>query len=425
MKNFIVSLLLVGLSISQATQAWAEDNGLILRDTFDNVSPFKRENGYHEIPIFPLIGPAGLLRYYEPGEWCCGATTPSHINFSPVDQDHGRYLSINYSGSDNGSVTQDQVIYPIGAQMRPQEGTIAFWYRPHYSQNDASATDHIIAFKDRNDLPYNVNGEAQNVRVGQLSVAWAGWGGRKFFCAHLQELGSTGATNYSLEACTPNEYQPDRVYFAAGQWMHMAIVWRSDGIAALGGKTLALLINGKVVASLAQKFSPSHPFRKYLVVGGGGGGCPFLVNTPIDCYAGASGDIDELSVYNYAKTDFADLCEGILPELSALISSKSGSQNARAWTITLSNQSGCPAENAQIDGLTLTQTYGTACTPVIHSPPSFPLGVGNIAAHSKASGTVTLDFSACANAARFSATIPFSANDGAVSGSKTLNNQFR
>ncbi len=118
-------------------------------------------------------------------------------------------------------------------------------------------------------------------------------------------------------------------------------------------------------------------------------------------------------------------CEGVLPKLSAVVGNKTGVQSARLWTIVLSNKSYCPAENAQIDNLLLTQTTGTQCQPIIASPLSFPLGIGNIPAGSQASGTATIDFTGCANNARFKATIPFSSNNGEASGSKTLNNQFR
>jgi len=113
------------------------------------------------------------------------------------------------------------------------------------------------------------------------------------------------------------------------------------------------------------------------------------------------------------------------PNLSALITSKTGTQNARVWTVTLSNSGPGPASQAQITGLTLTQTYGAACTPIITSPASFPLAVGDIAPQSSASGQITINFGGCASTARFSTTIPFSSNNGAFSGSKKLNNQFR
>ena len=116
-------------------------------------------------------------------------------------------------------------------------------------------------------------------------------------------------------------------------------------------------------------------------------------------------------------------CTVTPPVLSALISSKTGSQSARQWTIALTST--CFADNAQIDGLTLTQTFGATCTPIITSPAAFPLKVGDIESHGEASGVATIDFSGCANSARFSAKISFSANDGAAHGSKTLNNQYR
>ncbi len=111
------------------------------------------------------------------------------------------------------------------------------------------------------------------------------------------------------------------------------------------------------------------------------------------------------------------------PVLSALISGKTGIQSARQWTVTLTST--CFADEAQIDGLTLTQTFGAACTPIITSPLKFPLKVGDIEAHGEASGVVTINFSGCANNARFSAKVTYSANDGTVHGSKTLNNQYR
>ena len=113
------------------------------------------------------------------------------------------------------------------------------------------------------------------------------------------------------------------------------------------------------------------------------------------------------------------------PSLSALITGKVGTQNARVWTITLANSGPSSAINAQINGLTLTQSSGAACAPVITSPASFPLPLGTILAGGSASGNVTIDFTGCVATARFTATIPFSSNGGLSSGTKILNNQFR
>jgi uncharacterized repeat protein (TIGR01451 family) len=108
--------------------------------------------------------------------------------------------------------------------------------------------------------------------------------------------------------------------------------------------------------------------------------------------------------------------------LSGLITAKSGSQNARVWTITLSNTGPGAANSAQINSLTLTQVAGAACTPVINA---FPVSVGNIAPASSGNGAVVINFTGCPNNARFTTTFTFSANAGVVTGSRTLYNQFQ
>ena len=208
-----------------------------------------------------------------------------------------------------------------------------------------------------------------------------------------------------------------------GTWVHMAFVWDLSGIEGSSDR-LRIYRDGQLVAKNSTAFSGVFKNNKPVKI---------LGHHAYSRFSQPTAYLDNLVVYDYAKTDFSDLfnespvgCEeGDFPKLSAVLTRKSGSQNARTWTISLSNQSNCPAENAQIDGLMLTQTSGSACAPVITSPLSFPLGIGNIPAGAQASGTATIDFTGCPNNARFKATIPFSSNNGAVSGSKTLNNQFR
>jgi len=109
--------------------------------------------------------------------------------------------------------------------------------------------------------------------------------------------------------------------------------------------------------------------------------------------------------------------------LSGLIMGTSGPQSARAWTITLSNAGPGAANTAQINSLSLTQTGGAACSPSVTS--AFPVAVGNIAPASTGSGAVTVNFTGCPMNARFTTTFTFSANAGAVTGSRTLYNQFQ
>jgi endo-1,4-beta-xylanase len=113
------------------------------------------------------------------------------------------------------------------------------------------------------------------------------------------------------------------------------------------------------------------------------------------------------------------------PSLTARISAKSGPYPARVWTITLQNSGPGQARAAQITGLTLTRTAGPACTPVITSPAAFPLTVGTITPNGSASANVTINFTGCGDASRFTVNIPFNSNSGTYSGSTRLTNQTR
>ena len=110
-------------------------------------------------------------------------------------------------------------------------------------------------------------------------------------------------------------------------------------------------------------------------------------------------------------------------KLSGLMTGQSGTQSAAVWTIQLSNAGPGAANAAQINSLSLTQTGGAACTPIVTS--TFPVAVGNIAPASSGSGNVNLNFTGCPNNARFTVTFTFSANAGTVTGSRTLYNQFQ
>ncbi len=125
---------------------------------------------------------------------------------------------------------------------------------------------------------------------------------------------------------------------------------------------------------------------------------------------------------NDTAVDTVSVAQTSSQTLSGLIASKTGAQNARVWGITVTNNDTKAANGASITGLTLTQTSGAACTPVITG---LPVALGNIAASGAASGAVTIDFTGCAAAARFTVTGQFSANAGANTGTMIENNQFR
>ncbi len=110
--------------------------------------------------------------------------------------------------------------------------------------------------------------------------------------------------------------------------------------------------------------------------------------------------------------------------LAFTISSKTGPQNARVWTLTATNGSSGTAYGTQINGFTLTQVAGAACTPVITPPSSYPVALGDIPSSNSASAAFTIDFSGCAGLARFALNMPWSSATYNT-GTFALGNEFR
>jgi endo-1,4-beta-xylanase len=110
-------------------------------------------------------------------------------------------------------------------------------------------------------------------------------------------------------------------------------------------------------------------------------------------------------------------------ELSFTLSAKSGPQNARTWTITASNGGPGTAYATQINGFTLTQVSGAACSPVITPPSSFPVVLGDIAQGGTAQAAFTIDFIGCPSTARFGLSTPWTSATYHT-GTFALGNQF-
>ncbi|MGH9720500.1 MAG: beta strand repeat-containing protein, partial [Bryobacteraceae bacterium] len=141
------------------------------------------------------------------------------------------------------------------------------------------------------------------------------------------------------------------------------------------------------------------------------------------CAVDPNGNVTETNDGNNGCSDTVNVTAGGNPALSGNITAKSGPSNARVWTVRIDNAGPGTAVNAQINGLTLTQTFGVACTPVVSAP--FPLALGSINPAAFATGNITIDFTGCAVNARFTATVPFSSNSGAVTGTIIRYNQFQ
>jgi len=82
-------------------------------------------------------------------------------------------------------------------------------------------------------------------------------------------------------------------------------------------------------------------------------------------------------------------------------------RHLRTLTITATNGDVGPAYNTQLGGLTLTQVRGRACTPILVSPPSFPVVLGDIATSGKASASFTVSVKGCDPEAKFKLSVPW------------------
>ena len=94
--------------------------------------------------------------------------------------------------------------------------------------------------------------------------------------------------------------------------------------------------------------------------------------------------------------------------LTFAVSNNSGILNTRVWTLTATNGSVGTAYATKINGLTLTQTSGAACTPVITPPSAYPVVLGDIAANGSASASFSIDFTGCADLSTFTVSAPWS-----------------
>ncbi len=90
---------------------------------------------------------------------------------------------------------------------------------------------------------------------------------------------------------------------------------------------------------------------------------------------------------------------------------QSGPANASVVSLSFTNSGIAAGNGVTIVSFTLTQTAGTACSPVITTP--LPEVVGNVAPDATIKGSVVINFSSCATNARFSASMLHSVTGGA------------
>lgn len=108
--------------------------------------------------------------------------------------------------------------------------------------------------------------------------------------------------------------------------------------------------------------------------------------------------------------------------LTGSMVTETGPAFARDWKILVFNAGPGAAQAAQISSLSLAQTGGPSCSPVVASG-RLPVNLGNLAPSQSGIGNAIIDFAGCSSTATFTATLRLSANSGATTATVTLSNQ--
>ncbi len=99
-----------------------------------------------------------------------------------------------------------------------------------------------------------------------------------------------------------------------------------------------------------------------------------------------------------------------IPIVHAYTDGKSEPSNARVWSFEFENTGAAVGTGVTIKTFVLTQTAGTACSPVVSTP--IPEVVGNLAPGAIIIGNVVINFSSCGSTARFSLSMLHSVTGG-------------
>jgi endo-1,4-beta-xylanase len=94
--------------------------------------------------------------------------------------------------------------------------------------------------------------------------------------------------------------------------------------------------------------------------------------------------------------------------LTFSLASKASTSNTRILTVTATNGNVGPAYATMINGFTLKQTSGPACTPKMTAALGFPIALGDIAASGSASASFTVSIVGCNPHAEFTLSVPWS-----------------
>ena len=191
----------------------------------------------------------GSTQVTTAGKVCRGASIPANSSAAVVDS-----IKTGVRFSDAGVNMQGQ-------------GTVAFWFKSNTAWNGSAA--------------------AQLLDATQVSGQWFGLTKTALGTLFFEVTDSTGVLR-SVETAAQN--------FAAGTWVHVAVSWNFNALAAANSDRIGIFING--AAPTTSTFTTTGSLSgslDYLSVGdnpSGFSGTKGTVNS-------ANGTVDELRIYNF------------------------------------------------------------------------------------------------------------------------------
>lgn len=243
------------------------------------------------------VGPDVMLANRFIDSWDYAEIVPGKFgNGLWIDRDANDYDSM-VGGNFFGTNLQDMA-------LTPQQGTIEFWFTFKY---DSSTEDHAYFFINGSELTGNF--DDINLNTFEIMAGWSGWSGNGKYLWFNMDNKADDQPGISVRTPDFSAAPGGKWGFEDGTTYHFAYVWDSAGIDATSD-TMRMYIDGEVAASGTQAL-PKGSFDPYMYLGT----LPNPYSDRTGFYDSVVGVTDNMKIWNYAKTDFADrFVEGVGPQ---------------------------------------------------------------------------------------------------------------
>ncbi len=208
--------------------------------------------------------------------------SPTEISNSIVGPGGQTYGNVSYSLAKFGNGLTCDAIGPEYAQFNLSaidisisSGTVEFWFKPNFTL----MTGPGFGTGDQAAVPFLINTNKNTV----------------FMAFDLTQGGFSGA----FCGVDPVRVCDTITTWAPGNIVHIALVW--DKARFSGGKTMAIYVNGVMTGSVTNTLLLQEGVRYFDAVHVGNAAFGGSYNDmPV------MGTMDNIKIYNYAKTDFSD-----------------------------------------------------------------------------------------------------------------------